>query len=102
MTACIHFLKGDDTFIPNNQHVHFRSKEPIFPKLLGRNVELIWKATSGYSHDSEEQKEYRKYIDSPFLLYSLAYLLCDVLIWFGKYVEAHPDPEANRRLWIEY
>ena len=102
VAAAIHFMCGDETYIHNNPGVKFKSEANLFPELLQENVKLIWKAASERSHQSEARKEYCEFIDTPFLLYSIAYLLCDVLIWFGKYVEAHPDPEMNRQLWIEY
>ncbi len=43
--------------------------------------------------------EYRKYIDTPYLLYSLTFQLLDILIWFKKYADENPDIHKNKALW---
>lgn len=78
-----------------------------FPALIANNVKYILEVTGGASHTTEvEDKDiinltsYWKDIETPYLLYSLAYMLCDVLIWFDTYSSDHPDIEANKRLWM--
>ena len=77
-----------------------------FPSLVAKNVKTILEITGGASHTTEvDTREnpnlvaYWQGIDTPYLLYSITYMLCDTLIWFDKYVEANSDIEANKALW---
>ena len=77
-----------------------------FPFLVSKNVKFILEVSGGASHTTEVDKEdnpnltaYWETINTPYLLYSLAYMLCDVLIWFDQYVESNSDAEANKRYW---
>lgn len=79
-----------------------------FPVLIANNVRTILEVTGGASHttivDENERPNLTTYwanIDTPYLLYSLAFMLCDILVWFGQYVEEHPDIPANTILWRE-
>ena len=77
-----------------------------FPRLIAQNLwNIIQVANSGsHSNDKDDQKvnitEYHKAVKSPFLLYSLVYQLMDILIWFKSYVDANPDVEKNKTLWV--
>lgn len=80
-----------------------------FPVLIANNVRTILEVTGGASHttivDENERPNLIAYwanIDTPYLLYSLAFMLCDILVWFGQYVEEHPDIPANTILWREF
>ena len=80
-----------------------------FPVLIANNVRTILEVTGGASHttivDENERPNLTAYwanIDTPYLLYSLAFMLCDILVWFGQYVEEHPDVQANTILWREF
>lgn len=83
-----------------------KCKVAHFPSLISQNVKNILFITGGASHTTEvEDKDilnltaYWKEIDTPFLLYSIAFMLCDILVWFDKYSTEHPDVEANKQLW---
>ena len=80
-----------------------------FPVLIANNVRTILEVTGGASHttivDENERPNLTAYwanIDTPYLLYSLAFMLCDILVWFGQYVAEHPDVQANTILWREF
>lgn len=80
-------------------------KQAHFPVLLADNVKFILEVTGGASHTTEVDERdvpnltaYWASIKTPYLLYSLAFMLCDVLIWFNDYVAAHPDVIANKAL----
>lgn len=93
---------------PENQHfiqVLYASRL-IFPVLLANNVRFILDVTGGASHttvvDENERPNLTAYwakIDTPYLLYSLTFMLCDILVWFGNYAEMHQDIQANTVLW---
>ena len=77
-----------------------------FPVLIASIVHFILEVTGGASHTTTvSEKElpnlmsYWAKIDSPYLLYSLTFMLCDVIIWFGQYVSEHPNVEMNKSLW---
>lgn len=79
-----------------------------FPVLLANNVRFILEATGGASHttivNENERPNLSTYwtkIDTPYLLYSLTFMLCDILVWFGQHVKEHPDYQANTILWRE-
>ena len=80
-------------------------KQAHFPVMLADNVKFILEVTGGASHTTEVDERdvpnltaYWASIKTPYLLYSLAFMLCDVLIWFNDYVAAHPDVIANKAL----
>ena len=83
-----------------------KCKVAHFPSLISQNVKNILFITGGASHTTEvEDKDilnltsYWKEIDTPYLLFSIAFMLCDILVWFDKYSSEHPDIEANKQLW---
>lgn len=61
--------------------------------------------TNSGSHSADEGGEHlnvaahRSTVGTPYLLFSLAYRLMDVLIWLKNYVDENPDLAANKRLW---
>ena len=80
-------------------------KQAHFPVTLADNVKFILEVTGGASHTTEVDERdvpnltaYWASIKTPYLLYSLVFMLCDVLIWFNDYVAAHPDVIANKAL----
>lgn len=83
-----------------------KCKVAHFPSLVSQNVKNILFITGGASHTTEvEDKDilnltaYWKEIDTSYLLFSIAFMLCDILVWFDKYSSEHPDIEANKQLW---
>ena len=46
-------------------------------------------------------QEYRKQVKSPYLLYSLAFQLLDVIIWFDEYLKTNNDYDYNKSLWLQ-
>ena len=80
-------------------------KQAHFPVMLADNVKFILEVTGGASHTTEVDERdvpnltaYWASIKTPYLLYSLAFMLCDVLIWFNDYIAAHPDVASNKAL----
>ena len=87
-------------------HSGVKCKTAHFPYLIANNVKSILSITGGASHTTVvEDKEnmnltaYWNEIDTPYLLYSLAFMLCDVIVWFDKYINVHSDVRANKLLW---
>lgn len=56
-------------------------------------------------HDKKDLRlfvdEYITQIKSPYLFNSLVFQLMDVLIWFKNFIDQNPDPEENKKLWVE-
>lgn len=43
--------------------------------------------------------EYISQVKSPYLFKSLAFQMLDILIWLKQFIDEHPNPEDNQRLW---
>lgn len=95
------FMAGKPTL-----HSGVMCKVSHFPHLIARNVRSILEITGGASHTTEVDTKdnpnllaYWSTIDTPYLLFSLTYMLCDVLIWFDSYVSEHSDISTNKANW---
>mgnify|MGYP003662864856 CR=1 FL=1 len=103
--SCL-FLSGYDTM-----HLKVNCSVTHFPKIIANNVKSIIHTTGAASHTSIVDvtqnihiQAYRKEVNTPYLLYSLAFQLMDVLIWFEGYVKSNSDVATNKSYWqdIEY
>lgn len=103
--SCL-FLSGQDT-----NHLKITCSVTHFPKLIANNVKNIIHTTGAASHTSVVDitenihiQAYRKSINTPYLLYSLALQLMDILIWFDGYSKSNNDIAINKSYWndIEY
>lgn len=79
-----------------------------FPKLIADAVQSILFITGAASHTIDPDMknninliDYRKVINTPYLLYSLTFQLMDVLVWFKEYVDSHSNINENKTHWIE-
>lgn len=80
-----------------------------FPKIISDHVFDILDITNIGSHADKEGKEqseanlkeYRKMLNTPYLLYSLTFKLMDVLLWFSEYIKENNNIELNKALWID-
>lgn len=98
--SCL-FLSGHDT-----KHLKVNCSVTHFPKVIANNVKNIIYTTGAASHTSIVDvtqnihiQAYRKNINTPYLLYSLALQLMDVLIWFERYSKANSDIATNQSYW---
>ncbi|WP_310559184.1 hypothetical protein [Flavobacterium sp.] len=98
------FLSGFDT-----KHFNVNCTMTHFPKLIAENVKNIIHTTGAASHTSNvdvtqniDIQAYRTEITSPYLLYSLAFQLMDVLIWFDGYSKTNSDIATNRSYWKNF
>ena len=81
---------------------------PHFPPIIAANVKSILEITGGASHTAEpDEKElinlqaYWEQVNTPYLLYSLTFMLCDILIWYKEYTNRNSDNTTNRSHWRE-
>ncbi|GAA4801873.1 hypothetical protein [Litoribaculum gwangyangense] len=97
------FLSGKDT-----KHLKVRCTKTHFPKIISENVKNIIFITGAASHtttlsstETVNIQAYRNKVNTPYLLYSLALQLMDVLIWFDSYIKENGDVEKNKSFWEE-
>ena len=95
------FLSGYDT-----SHLKVKCSLTHFPKVIANNVQNLIYTTGAASHTSEVDvtqnihiQAYRKDINTPYLLYSLALQLMDTLIWFDRYSRSNSDVATNKSFW---
>jgi hypothetical protein len=96
------FMAGKTT-----KYLGVKCSKAHFPKIIADNVWNMIAISGSASHTEgatiDQSRvsitEYRKYLDTPFLLYSLTYQLLDILIWFRNYAQLHSSKEANQALW---
>jgi len=95
------FLSGQDT-----NHLKVTCSVTHFPKVIANNVKNIIHTTGAASHTSVvditeniDIQAYRKNIDTSYLLYSLAFQLMDVIIWFDGYCKVNKDITKNESYW---
>ncbi|WP_298310164.1 hypothetical protein [uncultured Aquimarina sp.] len=101
--SCL-FLSGCDT-----KHLNVNCSVTHFPKLIADNVKNIIYTTGAASHTTNvditqniDVQAYRRTINTPYLLYSLALQLMDVLIWFDEYGKVNSDMAINQSYWEEF
>jgi len=86
-----------------------KCKQTHFPKIISNHVREIIDITNVGSHadkDGKDQseanlKEYRKKLNTPYLLYSLTFKLMDVLLWFSEYIKENNNIELNKSYWVD-
>jgi hypothetical protein len=86
-----------------------KSDKTHFPKIISDHVWSIITITNIGSHAEKEfkeqseanLKEYRKMLNTPYLLYSLTFKLMDVLLWFSEYIKENDNIELNKSLWVD-
>lgn len=101
LTDCYRFMAGKPAL-----HSGVICRTAHFPVIIADNAYFILHTTGGGSHTTKvSEKEisnltaYWAKIDTPYLLYCLTFLLCDIIIWFGQYVRENEDIEKNKALW---
>ncbi len=80
---------------------------PHFNKIIIDAVKSVLFITGAASHTVDPEiktninlVEYRKTVNTPYLLYSIAFQLMDILIWFKKYSDENPDILKNKSHWV--
>ena len=95
------FLAGQPT-----KHSKVQCKIAHLPKILADNLNNFLQTTGAASHTSDvnqtinyDYQSYRQSINTPYLLNSLVFILCDFLIWYDTYLKQNSDIEMNKSLW---
>jgi len=108
------FLSGTRVDFPSRStpKKRFWSEQPLLPKLLGQALENVINVTNWGSHAissgstvedtnflADNEEAFRDHGGSPFLLSTVVFQLMDILVFFKRFTDDHPDPKANRT-WL--
>jgi hypothetical protein len=95
------FLSGEHT-----KYAGVKCSKSHFSKIISDQVKSILFITGAASHTVDAEisnninlEEYRKTVNTPYLLYSLTFQLMDILIWFKNYADANADKAKNKLSW---
>ena len=101
LTESSMFLSGIQT-----NYLKLKCKKTHFPKLISDAVRTILFVTGAASHTTDPNiknninlEEYRKSINTPYLLYSLTFQLIDVLVWYKEYKNLNSNYGTNVSYW---
>jgi hypothetical protein len=83
-------------------------KKAHFNKIIAMHTRNILLITGAGSHTTDPELDkninltaYRTVIQTPYLLYSLAFQLMDTLLWYKKYADDNQNKEVNKELWAQ-
>ena len=103
LTESSRFLAGEPT-----RYCNVKCVQGHFPIITAGAVQLILSITGAASHTADpdfknnmDLQDYRKQINTPYLLYTLTFQLLDLLIWFDGYLQNNNDIEKNKALWVD-
>lgn len=114
ITAALKFLTGEKTYVPNYKSYKFILQGPEcmseFIYSMASHIREVTNAGSHFEDDiqvdeSEKIKSKLKLsmltqqVSSPYLVKSLIYELCDLLLWFKSYVDENPDFNTSKSRW---
>lgn len=100
------FLAGKEIELkPSNSIIS--CDKVYFPGILANNIKLLLDITSAASHTDGDEKEnaklkfteYKKQISSNYLIYSLAFQVMDLVLWFKKCADENPNYSSNISHW---
>ncbi len=105
LTWCCMFMAGKEIELKTSSEV-ICCNVSHFPIIMANTIRTVLDITSAASHtesDKENGKlnfsEYKSTVKSNYLLYSLAFQLMDLLLWFKKYADQNPNIEQNKAQW---
>lgn len=97
------FLAGEKT-----KHLKVYCDKSHFSKIMAENIKNLIFITGAASHTSDvnpaenmNYQEYRKSIKSPYLLYQLTFIICDLLVWYDNYIKDNNDISINKSFWVD-
>lgn len=87
-------------------NVVIESKVKILPSVLIEVMRGMVEVIPAFCHsDTDEEGKIKKNVyqddidDSTFLLKSFALQLCDIILWYRKYLKSHSDVNENKMKW---
>ena len=103
----LRYLSGENTKHLGVRYGSYERGDHLFPQIVSENLQQILNTANACVHTADENPDESKnvvdYLDTiggDRQLYSFALELCDVIVWYGKYIQKHPDREKNRR-WCQ-
>ena len=103
LSECSLFLAGEPT-----KHLKVSCEKKHFPKIIAESVKNMVFITGAASHTVDpdiknnlDLLDYRKRINTPYLLYSLTFQLMDILIWFDSYLSENDNYQENKSYWVD-
>ncbi len=97
-------LSGDKLY----EKYPVNTEKEVLPRLLQEMVKNIIFATGSTVHTSRQSEQgavtvFSQYLptvkNSTYMLKSYALGMCDLIIWYAKYLDEHPDKEINALDW---
>lgn len=102
LADCSLFLTGKPL-----SRVRIKCAVSHFPPTIADNVRYLLTITNEASHTSEENPPEGKTMEiseeemnTPYLLYGLTFIVCDVLVWYRQYADKNADVARNRSYWM--
>lgn len=108
------FLAGQKVLFPSRSvpKVALSTAQPLLPKLLASALENVLNVTNWGSHAihsgataedtnflADNEEAFREHGGTPYLLSTVLFQLMDILVFFKRFVDEHPDPKVNST-WI--
>jgi len=97
------FLSGENT-----KHLNVRCNKSHFSKIMAENIKNLIFITGAASHTSDvdpsqnmDYQSYRESVNSPYLLYQLTFVVCDLFVWYDNYLMHNSDIGINKSHWID-
>jgi hypothetical protein len=90
----------------SGKHEKYLINEGVFHPIVCHLVFSILQITQDASHEVPEKlrlrvSQFEDEMQTPYLYISTLHQLFDVLIWFKNFIDNHPDPDKNKKLWSE-
>ena len=105
LSQCCHYLSGNDATHAGVRYGSKEKKDRVIPLHIELMMRMILDVGNINSHSTllndSQLKELEQYFNdkvfnSRFLIYSLALNVCEITLWFKKYIDGHQDVEANK------
>ncbi|MDP1815250.1 MAG: hypothetical protein Q8K92_12450 [Leadbetterella sp.] len=95
------FLAGERT-----KYLNVSCLKAHFSKIMADNIKNLIFITGAASHTSDvnpaenmDYQDYRRQVNTPYLLYQLVFILCDLIIWYDQYSSKNSNLSENKNLW---
>jgi hypothetical protein len=98
------FLSGEST-----KHLNVKSNKSHYSKIMSENIKNLIFITGAASHTSDvdptenmDYQNYRETVNTPYLLYQLTFVVCDLFVWYDNYLKSNGDIAVNKSHWIAF
>lgn len=100
----LRYLAGENTKHLGVRYGSYEQGDHLFPDIVSDNLQQILNTANACTHtadenpnDEDNEVDFIETVGASRLLYSYALELCDVIVWYGKYIKKHPDYKQNRK-----